>query len=74
MSYYAKPIETVYNGYRFRSRTEARWATFFDAVGLPYEYEPEGFTLDEGTKYLPDFWLTSLKLWVEIKPNNDSWL
>lgn len=23
-----KPIETVYNGYRFRSRLEARWARF----------------------------------------------
>ena len=21
-----KPIETIYNGYRFRSRLEARWA------------------------------------------------
>lgn len=24
-----KPIETVYKGYRFRSRLEARWAVFF---------------------------------------------
>ena len=68
MNYYAKPIETVYNGYRFRCRLEARWATFFDAVGLPYSYEPEGFVLDDNTKYLPDFWLPSLKMWVEIKP------
>jgi len=40
---------------------------FFDAVGLPYEYEKEGFVLNDGTNYLPDFWLPSLKLWVEIK-------
>ena len=65
--YYAKAIETVYKGYRFRCRLEARWAVFFDAIGLPFEYEPEGFTLDDGTKYLPDFWLPSLKMWVEIK-------
>ena len=39
-----KPIETYYNGYRFRSRLEARWAVFFDALGVPYEYEPEGFS------------------------------
>jgi hypothetical protein len=50
-----KPIETVYNGYRFRSRLEARWAVFFDAVGLKYRYEPEGYELSDGTKYLPDF-------------------
>lgn len=24
-----KPIETIYNGYHFRSRLEARWAVFF---------------------------------------------
>ena len=41
-----KPIETVYNGYRFRSRLEARWAVFFRAVGIEYQYEPEGFDMD----------------------------
>lgn len=50
-----KPIETVYNGYRFRSRLEARWAVFFRAVGLDYQYEPEGFEMD-GIRYLPDFY------------------
>lgn len=62
-----KPIETVYNGYRFRSRLEARWAVFFDAMGLAYEYEREGFDL-HGEWYLPDFWLRDLVAWVEIKP------
>lgn len=38
-----KSIETKYNGFRFRSRLEARWAIFFDMVGLKYEYEVEGF-------------------------------
>ena len=50
-----KPIETYYNGYRFRSRLEARWAVFFDALGVKYEYEPEGFKLPSGRMYLPDF-------------------
>ncbi len=62
-----RAIETVYGGYRFRSRLEARWAVFFDAVGLDWDYEKEGFILGDGTKYLPDFWIPSLKLWVEIK-------
>jgi hypothetical protein len=61
-------IETLYNGYRFRSRLEARWAVFFDAVKERYEYEPEGFDLGEGDWYLPDFYLPRLNLWVEIKP------
>ena len=50
-----RPIETEYNGYRFRSRLEARWAVFFDALGVSYEYEPEGFALPSGKQYLPDF-------------------
>ncbi len=61
-----KPIETHYKGYRFRSRLEARWATFFDALGLSWEYEKEGFDLD-GKYYLPDFWLPQARMWAEVK-------
>lgn len=63
-----QPIETHHNGYVFRSRLEARWAVFWDALGVTYDYEPEGVLLEDGTKYLPDFWLPDIKLWVEIKP------
>lgn len=66
-----KAIETQYKGYRFRSRLEARWAVFFDALGYQWEYEPEGFVLSDGTHYLPDFRLHSpcgLTQWVEVKP------
>lgn len=62
-----KAIETEYNGYRFRSRLEARWAVFFDALGIEYEYEPEGFQFTNGDRYLPDFWIQHLRLWIEIK-------
>ena len=61
-----KAIDTVYKGHRFRSRLEARWAVFFNSLGLPYEYEKEGFDLD-GILYLPDFWMPSLDIYVEIK-------
>lgn len=61
-----KAIETVYDGYRFRSRLEARWAVFFKTLGIKYEYEKEGYNLD-GVYYLPDFWLPEQKCWVEIK-------
>lgn len=62
-----KAIETKYKGYRFRSRLEARWAVFFDALGIEWEYELEGFQFDNGIRYLPDFYLPDLDLWVEIK-------
>ena len=66
MSKNIKPIETQYNGFRFRSRVEARWAIFFDVIGLKYEYEMEGYDM-EGTRYLPDFYIPSLDRWFEIK-------
>jgi len=71
-----KPIETFYNGYRFRSRLEARWAVFFDEIGAKYEYEPEGFCINENIYYLPDFLLiagknaggrTPERFYVEVK-------
>jgi hypothetical protein len=69
------PLETFYKGYRFRSRLEARWAVFFDALGIGWEYEPEAFDLGEGG-YLPDFRLDAgpggfggfgSKMWAEVK-------
>lgn len=64
-----RAIETRYKGYRFRSRLEARWAVFFDALGIGWEYEPEGYDLGEADLYLPDFWLPNISngIWVEIK-------
>lgn len=61
-----KPIETLYKGYRFRSRLESRWAVFFDSLGIRYEYEKEGYELPSG-RYLPDFWLPAQQYWIEIK-------
>lgn len=73
-----KPIETKYKGILFRSRLEARWAYFFDLIGVQWEYEPEGYVLPSGP-YLPDFWLPKvslrgarLGLFVEVKPTADN--
>lgn len=63
-----KAIQTHYNGYHFRSRLEARWAVFFDELGVRYEYEPDGYDLGDLGWYLPDFWLPELRTWFEIKP------
>jgi hypothetical protein len=63
-----KPIETSYRGYRFRSRLEARYAVYFDAIGIWWEYEKEGYDLG-GSRYLPDFWLPEVNMWAEVKPS-----
>lgn len=64
-----KAIETRYAGCRFRSRIEARWAVCFDALGLQWTYEKQGYKLPSGW-YLPDFEITGpkgVKHWVEVK-------
>lgn len=74
-----QPIQTEYNGYRFRSRLEARWAVFLDALNVKYDYEPQGFRLANGQSYLPDFKVrchgkrglcnpdTAFDLYIEVK-------
>ena len=61
-----QPIQTLYNGLLFRCRLEARWAVFFDALAISYQYGPEGYQLPSGW-YLPDFYLPTQKYWIEIK-------
>ncbi len=59
-------LPTTYAGISFRSRIEARWAVFFDALGVTWEYEPEGYSLPSGP-YLPDFLLADQDVWFEVK-------
>ena len=63
-------IETSYAGCRFRSRLEARWAVFFDALGIKWEYEKEGYVVN-GRAYLPDFYLPRETSWVEVKGSEE---
>ena len=65
-----KAIETRYKGYRFRSRLEARWSVLFDALGIEWEYEKEGYDLGCWGYYLPDFEIKTTKgnrWFVEVK-------
>lgn len=70
-----RAIPTRYAGCFFRSRLEARWAVFFDHLGIEWEYEPEGYMCSyrlsdwssERIWYLPDFWLPEHELHVEVK-------
>lgn len=63
-----QPIPTRYRGCQFLSRLEARWAVFFDALDLEWDYEPEGFILPSGECYLPDFYLPQVRMYAEVKP------
>lgn len=58
-------IPTMFNGRRYRSRLEARWAAFFTLIGWRFEYEPCDF---DG--WIPDFALVGKEqsVFVEVKP------
>lgn len=72
-------IPTMYAGVRFRSRLEARWAVFFNHLGIRWEYEPDAFDVcakasDTGEvlsthKYTPDFFFPDYAAFGEVKPD-----
>lgn len=70
-----KAIETSYAGHRFRSRLEARWAVFFDALGWSWKYEHEGYEIGlfDKLRWLPDFEITvgGQDFYVEVKGDPD---
>lgn len=67
-----KILPTEFRGVKYRSRTEARWAVFFSALGVDAVYEPEGYELDDGTCYLPDFFIPAWDIYMEIKGKEPS--
>lgn len=74
-----KALPTNYKGISFKSRSEAFWAVFFDACGVDWRYEEQGYNMG-GVNYLPDFYLRDVivrqngdgdgeDLYVEVKGN-----
>lgn len=61
-----RSLPTKYNGITFRSRLEARWAVFFDHMGIRYLYEPKRVTTPLGW-YIPDFYLPDLQTFWIVK-------
>lgn len=57
-------IATQLDGIEYRSRLEARWASFFTRIGWEHTYEPF-----DGDGYIPDFLIHGEQpLLVEVKP------
>lgn len=59
------------NGQYFRSIWEANYARYLNYMGIKWEYEPQTFFFTGVTRgtmsYLPDFYLTNEKIYVEVK-------
>lgn len=64
-------IPTIYRGIEFRSRLEADWAATLDSLGMTWIYEPEGYRLQGGSGYSPDFWLPDVRVWIEVKGSHN---
>lgn len=61
MNYGIQARPTVYGATLFRSRLEARWAVFLNAVGAEWGYEPEDLDIGcEGYGLTPDFVIQSI--------------
>ena len=66
MNYTIASIPTTFNGVDYRSRLEAKWASFFYLCGWNYTYEPENFV-----GWFPDFLIVGdegNRIWIEVKP------
>jgi len=74
-------IPTKYNGYKYRSKMEAKTAVFLDSLKISFEYEKEGYKLilpfsspnEERDEifYLPDFYIPAQdcidECFIEVK-------
>jgi hypothetical protein len=62
-------VRTAYGPRWYRSKTEARWAAWFDKVGVEFYYEPSNIALGF-CNYIPDFYLPDLGAYFEVKAGN----
>ena len=58
----------LYKGRGFTTATEARWAAFFDALGIEWEYGTGGLGLEKAGWCGGLFHLPRLNAWVEARP------
>lgn len=65
-NHHIKAIRTTYKGVEFKSRFESEIAMLLDKMGLGWQYEPKSFLLPSG-HYMPDFYIPSLRLWIEAR-------
>jgi hypothetical protein len=57
-----KSARVTYKGQEFENELDARWAIYFDRLGVKYLY-----LLDEKNKYSPIFYLPRVKMWAKAK-------
>jgi len=58
--------------WHFRSSWEGIFARRLDELRLTWEYEPKALVLRSGRIYIPDFWVSELHCYVEVKGRSTS--
>lgn len=66
-------LPTTYNGNTYFSRLEAKWACFFEHAKINNTYEAQGYSVEDGTKYNPDFYFPDYDIYGEVKGNIKYW-
>lgn len=67
------PKETLYRGINFKTEIEAKWAVFFDAAEIPYEYQNDPFTLADKREYRPSFFLPWFDAYLTVIDRKTEW-
>lgn len=74
---YKRGSATVYRGINYRSRWEVYVAKLLLYSDITFQYEPQRFFLTNRLSYLPDFYVPSLGVYIEVKGSlsrKDMWL
>ena len=58
--------KTRYKGIDYDNRTQARWAVFFDSIGIDFEY-------NNSTINHPTFYLKKLNAYAQVQEYNESY-
>jgi hypothetical protein len=64
---YKKGIKSVYRGVTYRSRWEVYVSKLLLYSDIQFKYEPQRFFLTQTISYLPDFYIPTLGIYLEVK-------
>lgn len=62
----------VYKGYKTKSFGERLMIDHLESLGVDFEFESVILTMEDGHGYVPDFYIRSLNLLIEVKSDPDS--
>lgn len=65
-----RPSAAQFEREYYDSQTEAAWAAYFRMHRVEFVHEPATYMLPHGELYTPDFYLTEMNAFIEVKNGN----